>query len=258
MVEKQQRVALVTGAGRRQGIGAAICTVLADAGFSICFTYWHGYDDQMPWGADQEIPQALIGEIERRGVRGHAVNADLSRPETASWLMDETARALGPISVLVNNAAHSTNAGIEDVTAEELDAHYAVNVRGMALLTQAFVRQWRDDRGGRVINLTSGQSLAPMPEELAYAASKGAVEALTVSLSPALMARGITINAVNPGPTDSGWMDDELRALLGPKFPAGRIGMPLDAARLVGLLASEDAEWITGQVIHSEGGFFRS
>ena len=96
-----------------------------------------------------------------------------------------------------------------------------------------------------------------MPEELAYGASKGAVEAFTRSLAAAVAARGITVNAVNPGPTDSGWMDEELRRALLPRFPRGRIGQPEDAARLIAFLASDDAAWITGQVIHSEGGFVR-
>lgn len=258
MGEGTTGAALVTGAGRRQGIGAAICTVLAEAGYSVCFTYWHGYDQRMPWGEDARIPGELLAEIEARGAGAHAIVADLSQPERAAQVMEETVNALGPVTVLVNNAAHSTLGGIDEITAEMLDAHYAVNVRGMALLTQAFVRQWPGGGGGRVINLTSGQSQGPMPDELAYAASKGAVEALTTSLAPDLMKRGITINAVNPGPTDTGWMDEDLKRLLVSKFPAGRIGQALDAARLVGFLASPEAGWITGQVIHSEGGFYRS
>jgi 3-oxoacyl-[acyl-carrier protein] reductase len=127
----------------------------------------------------------------------------------------------------------------------------------MTLLTQAFVRQWSGEDGGRIVNMTSGQSQGPMAGELAYAASKGAVEALTSSLAPAIASRGITINAVNPGPTDTGWMSDELKADLLPKFPMGRIGGPEDVAKLVAFLCSEDAGWITGQVIHSEGGFWR-
>ena len=96
-----------------------------------------------------------------------------------------------------------------------------------------------------------------MPDELAYAASKGAVEAFTVSLSPAVAPLGITVNAVNPGPTDTGWIDPDLARALLPKFPFGRLGAPEDAARLVAWLASDDAAWITGQIINSEGGFVR-
>jgi len=96
-----------------------------------------------------------------------------------------------------------------------------------------------------------------MPDELAYVATKGAIEAFTLSASPTLARRGITINAVDPGPTDSGWMSDELKSELTGRFPTGRLGQPEDIARLVSFLASEAASWITGQVIHSEGGFIR-
>jgi 3-oxoacyl-[acyl-carrier protein] reductase len=108
--------------------------------------------------------------------------------------------------------------------------------------------------GGRIINLTSGQSVAPMPGELAYAATKGAIEAFTVSLSAELAPYGITVNAVDPGATDSGWMTEEIKQELLPRFPMGRIGQPEDAARLIAFLASDEAAWITGQVIHSRGG----
>ncbi len=96
-----------------------------------------------------------------------------------------------------------------------------------------------------------------MPGELAYAATKGAISAFTKSLSRELASLRITVNAINPGPTDSTWMNDEIREYLLPQFPMGRIGAPEDAARLVAFLASEEAEWITGQIIHSEGGFIR-
>ena len=97
-----------------------------------------------------------------------------------------------------------------------------------------------------------------MTGELAYAATKGAISAFTLSLSAELAPLGITVNAVNPGPTDTGWMNEEIKQELLPKFPSGRIGIPEDAARLVAFLASEEAEWITGQVLNSEGGFLRS
>jgi 3-oxoacyl-[acyl-carrier protein] reductase len=97
-----------------------------------------------------------------------------------------------------------------------------------------------------------------MPDELAYGATKGAIEAFTRSLAAAVMGKGITVNAVNPGPTDTGWISPEQRDVLLPRFPAGRIGAPEDVARLVAWLASPDAGWVTGQVIHSEGGFLRT
>ena len=106
--------------------------------------------------------------------------------------------------------------------------------------------------------MTSGQDIGPMPGELAYAATKGAISAFTKSLSPELAPLGITVNAVNPGPTDSTWMNDDIREHLLPKFPMGRIGKPEDAAKLIAFLVSDEADWITGQVMNSEGGFIRS
>jgi 3-oxoacyl-[acyl-carrier protein] reductase len=107
------------------------------------------------------------------------------------------------------------------------------------------------------VNLISGQFLGPMPGELAYTASKGALQAFTVQLAAEVAPLGITVNAVGPGPNDTGWMDDALRAELLPRFPMGRIGRPEDAAALVAFLCSEDAGWVTGQVVHAEGGFLR-
>ena len=108
------------------------------------------------------------------------------------------------------------------------------------------------------MNLISGQFLGPMPGELAYTASKGALQAFTVQLAAEVAELGITVNAVGPGPNDTGWMDDALREALLPRFPMGRIGRPEDAAALVAFLCSEEAGWITGQVVHSEGGFLRT
>lgn len=105
--------------------------------------------------------------------------------------------------------------------------------------------------------MTSGQFQGPMAGELAYAATKGAIDALTITLSAEVAPLGITVNAVNPGPTDTGWATGETKRFLETKFPTGRLGQPRDAAKLVKFLASEDAEWITGQIIHSEGGFMR-
>lgn len=249
---------MVTGASRRQGIGAAICRALAAAGADICFTYWQSYDEQMPWGADGDGPHLLREELRDRGVRCEGLAGDLADPAAVMQLLDETERRLGTPSILVNNATYSTRDGFEWLDAATLDAHYAVNMRGAFLLSVEFARRWPGGSGGRIINLTSGQSLGPMPDELAYAATKGAVEAFTVSLAAGVASRGITVNAVNPGPTDTGWMTDDVKQTLFSRFPQGRIGEPDDAARLVTFLAGDDAQWITGQVIHSEGGFRRS
>jgi 3-oxoacyl-[acyl-carrier protein] reductase len=165
---------------------------------------------------------------------------------------------LGPVSILVNNAAYSTRDGYERLDAATIDAHYAVNMRAAMLLMVEFARRIPASGGsGRIINLTSGQGLGEMPEELAYAATKAAIEVFTRSLAPAVAGKGITVNAVDPGPTDTGWITPELREWLLPRMPMGRLGEPEDAARLIAWLAGPEATWVTGQVIHSEGGFVR-
>ncbi|MEZ4523654.1 MAG: SDR family oxidoreductase [Thermomicrobiales bacterium] len=255
------QTAIVTGASRREGIGAAICMALARAGANIFFTHWQPYDQQTSGLLDREGPSILEEAIERQGVRAGGMRVDLSEPDAPARVIETASQWLGPATILINNAAYSTDSSWDTLDAATLDAHYAVNLRATALLCAEFARRFPDDQQrqgtGRIINMTSGQSRGPMPRELAYAATKGAVDAFTVSLSLALAPRGITVNAVNPGPTDTGWMDDDLKALLLPRFPMGRIGEPGDAARLVEFLASPEARWITGQILHSEGGFAR-
>jgi 3-oxoacyl-[acyl-carrier protein] reductase len=254
----QGRIAVVTGATRQIGIGAAICRMLAEAGADIFFTYWPAYDREMPWGVRAEEPLRLQEEIRGMGVRCVAWEGDLSEKGAAEKLLQEVYRVLGEPTILVNNAAYSTATTRDSLTEEELDAHYYVNVRACMMLSVLFARQYSGRKGGRIINITSGQNLGPMIGELAYVATKGAIAALTSTLAAEVAEKRITVNCINPGPTDTGWMTEELKQTLLPKFPFGRIGMPDDAARLVRFLASDEAEWITGQVIHSEGGFLRT
>ena len=251
------RVAVVTGASRRGGIGAAVCRALAAQGAAVHFTHWGEYDDAQPHGGDPDGPAALLAELRAMGVPAAAQAVDLADPAAAVAVLDAAAQ-LGPPTILVNNAAHSTNDGYERLDAATLDAHYAVNLRATALLATEFARRYPGGPGGRIVNLTSGQDLGPMPGELAYAATKGAISAFTRSLAAGVAATGITVNAVNPGPTDTGWMTADLKTALLPRFGLGRLGTPEDAARLIAFLASDAAGWITGQVINSEGGFLRS
>lgn len=249
MYDLRGHVAVVTGAGRQGGIGTAICRALAAKDADIFFTHW---------GNGENEQESLLEELRDAGVRAGAMELDLSLPESPERLLDAVAERLGPPSILVNNAAHSTRDGYETLDAATLDAHYAVNLRATALLSVVFARRFDGRTGGRIVNLTSGQSLGPMVGELAYAATKGAIEAFTRTLAAEVGHKGITVNAINPGPTDTGWMTEELREELSAKFSVGRIGEPEDAARLVAFLVSDEAAWITGQVIHSEGGFLRS
>lgn len=243
-------VALITGVSHENGIGAAICNKLASDGADIFFSHW---------GSNPDWVKQFEDSIKEYGVRCGNVEIDLSDPDAPFQLLEVVTTVIGSPSIVVNNAAHSSRDGYMNLDAKTLDDHYAVNMRAAFLLSVEFARRFRQSpmQKGRIINLTSGQALGPMPGELAYAATKGAISAFTLSLSSELAPLGITVNAVNPGPTDTGWMNEEIKQAILPKFPLGRIGMPEDAARLVAFLASEEAEWITGQVFNSEGGFLR-
>ncbi|GCE28944.1 3-ketoacyl-ACP reductase [Dictyobacter alpinus] len=254
--EVRRRIALVTGASRRRGIGAATCLALARMGVDVFFTYWHDYDASMPWGAEEDRPEALKREIESMGVRCAHRLVDLAADDTPRQVMDAVEQQLGPVDILVNNATHDDfNAPFEQLTGAILDRYYAVNMRGTMLLTVEFARRFQAGRGGRIISLTSGQGRGAMTGKLPYVATKGAIEAFTTTLAVEVAPRGITVNAIDPGPTDTGWITEEIKQDLLPRFPMGRVGQAEDAARLIALLASEDAEWVTGQIIRSTGGF---
>jgi 3-oxoacyl-[acyl-carrier protein] reductase len=244
-------IALITGVSHGCGIGAAICNKLASEGVDIFFTHW---------GSTTDWVKKFEDNIREYGVRCGNLEVDLAEPSAPFKLLDAVTAEFGSPAILVNNAAHSLRDGFMKLDAKTLDDHYAVNMRATFLLSVEFARRFRHSQNtmGRIINLTSGQALGPMVGELAYAATKGAISAFTLSLSAELAPLGITVNAVNPGPTDTGWMNEEIKQELLPKFPLGRIGFPEDAARLIAFLASEEAQWITGQILNSEGGFIRA
>jgi len=247
------KVALVTGVTRRQGIGAAIALELARAGADVCTAYYRPYDKAMPWGVEEAEPDAILDALRATGVQARGVEIDLGQPEGPRTLFSLARQRFGRIDILVNNAAYSTETTVEGMTAEDLDRHYAVNLRAMILLCLEYIKGFTQGGAGRIINLTSGQGLGPMPHELAYAATKAGVDAFTLSLSAAVARLGITVNAIDPGPTDTGWMPAGLRESLLGTAPMGRLGTPQDAARVVAFLASEEAGWVTGQVIRSRG-----
>jgi 3-oxoacyl-[acyl-carrier protein] reductase len=248
------KVALVTGVTRRQGIGAAIALALAQAGADVYTTYYRPYDRTMSWGVEDGEPEQILDALRQTGVRADGMEIDLADPEAPHALFAQVQAHFGRIDILVNNAVHSTAAGVEQLTAADLDQHYAVNLRAGLLLCLEFIKGFRHGGAGRIINLTSGQGLAPLPNELAYAATKGGVDGLTLSLSAAVAGRGIAVNAVDPGPTDTGWMSAEQQTALLATAPMGRLGTPQDVARVVAFLASEAAGWVTGQVIRARGG----
>ncbi|MFB7303183.1 SDR family oxidoreductase [Heyndrickxia sporothermodurans] len=250
------KIAIVTGASRRDGIGAAICLELARRGADIFFTHLRQYDRQMDYYIEEDFPTELEGKLKKMGVRVVSLEVDLSLPDGPGNLLNEVENQLGLPSILVNNATYSIDVDYKAMTTEILDRHYAVNVRGTCMLTVEFAKRIEGKHGGRVINLVSGQDKSPEPGNLAYVTTKGAISTFTKTMALEVAKHRITVNAVDPGPTDTGWMSDKLEEHLLPKFPMGRIGQPEDAARIIAFLASDEAEWITGQIIHSDGGFW--
>ncbi len=256
------RVAVVTGVSRRAGIGYAIARRLAALGASLFLHQYAPHDRDQPWGADPGGPPAVItGVTAVQGDPAASVQAselDLAAPDAPSQLISAATAAYGHLDILVCNHARSGGDGpLGTLTAAMLDAHWAVNTRSVILLAQAFAAQHEDRPGGRIVFMTSGQELGPMPGEVAYAASKGALASITPTLADQLADRGITLNTVNPGPVDTGYAPPEAHEQVRRHFPAQRWGAPDDPARLIAWLVTDDAGWITGQVINTEGGFRR-
>jgi len=245
------RVAVVTGVSRRNGIGFAIAKRLSAAGASVFVHSWvHG--DELSNAAELESTLRELGQENRRIGHLEADFADADSPTRVIALARET---FGHLDILVVNHTRSQHRSLSELTAEEIDAHLHVNVRASLLLVKELADQHDGRLGGRVVLFTSGQHLAPMRREVPYAVSKGAIHQATMTLSEELIDRGITVNTVNPGPTDTGWAIKDVDP--SPAMPLGRWGQPDDAARLVAWLCTDDAAWITGQVIDSEGGFRR-
>lgn len=164
---------------------------------------------------------------------------------------------VGHLDILVCNHAHGGDAvGLADLTAASLDRHWAVNTRATLLLTKAFAAQHDGRKGGRVIWMTSGQTLGPMTDNLAYAVSKAALAGATWSVADRLLDQGVLLNTINPGSVNTGYLDEAPAPVL-ERFPQQRIGEPDDPARLIAWLVSDDGEWMAGQVLNSEGGFRR-
>jgi 3-oxoacyl-[acyl-carrier protein] reductase len=245
----RERIAVVTGVSHQAGIGFAVAQRLLRDDARVLI---HS------WGGDAGTMNELIDELGGSSDRLRHIEADFGDPDAPRKVIERAVEAFGAVDALVVNHAHSSDQSLETATAAELDRAWAVNARGGILLAQAFAAAHDQRRGeGRIVFFTSGQHLGPMPGELPYVASKGAVHQLVRTLADELADRGITVNAINPGPVDTGWPSDELCERLRPAFPAGRWGRPEDIAPIVAWLVSRDSAWLTGQVIDAEGGFRR-
>jgi 3-oxoacyl-[acyl-carrier protein] reductase len=247
------RVAVVTGVGRRAGIGYAIAQRLLESGAAVLTQAWTPYDIAS-WDAEPGEADAVSSELKKLG-RVETQQADFADPGAPTEVFAAAREAFGHVDILVVNHTRSGDGALADLTAEHLDSFLHENVRASLLLVKEFAAQHDGRAGGRVLLMTSGQHISPMKKEIGYAVSKGALHQMTLTLSDELIDRRITVNTVNPGPTDTGWGIGDVDP--GPSMPQGRWGEPDDAARLIAWLCSDDAQWISGQVIDSEGGFRR-
>jgi 3-oxoacyl-[acyl-carrier protein] reductase len=248
------RVALITGVSRRKGIGFAIARRFSALGADLFLHSFAAFDAAQSWGADQDGPISLVEELRGNKVRIEHIDADLENTDAPESLVRSAVKAFGHVDILVANHAHDTPRPLEELAAGEIDRHLHVNVRASLLLAKAFASQHDGRPGGRIVLLTSGQHRGPMPNDLAYVASKGALHQITLSLAAHLAPRRITVNTVNPGATDTGYASPAVHQRVLAMEPQGRWGEPEDAARIIAWLVTDDAQWITGEVINSTGG----
>lgn len=240
---------LITGAGRRAGIAASCAVKLASAGWDVGLSGWRPYDRETgPPSGDRE-PNELVDELRRIGIRAEFAAADLSDPAAASKVFDELEGRLGSFTALVAAHCRDIETSLLGASAGELDLHFAVNARSVALLIQEFAMRMPGD-DGRIVAFTSDALINNVP----YGASKGALDRIIKAAALELGSRGIRANCINPGPTETGWISKELRATISGRAPLGRPSLPMDSANLVAFLLSADGGWINGQLLHSDGG----
>jgi len=244
MPNKTSPVAIVTGSSR--GIGAAIAERLAANSVAVIVNYANG----------REAAAQVVQRIEAAGGRALAVQADIADPGSATALFDAAEQAFGGADILVNNAGTMALGAFAELSDADVARQFEVNVAGVFRTLREAARRLRD--GGRIVNFSSSVVGLYQPRYGAYAATKAAVEAMTHVLAKELAPRGITVNAVAPGPTETemflgGKSDEQLRAIAAMN-PFGRFGQPREIADVVAFLASPEASWVNGQILRVNGG----
>jgi len=239
------KTALITGASR--GIGRAIAFELARRGTAVAVNYL----------SSQKEVMELLDIVKKSGGTAHAFKADIGHVPEVENLFDEVINHFGGIDILVNNAGIMINTSIDQVTEEEFDRVFDINVKGLFFCCQQAAQKM--NRGGRIINMGTSVTRAMLPLYGTYAASKGAVEQLTRVLAKELGPKNITVNTVSPGPTDTelfrkGKNKEQVATLAG-MSAFNRIAEPEDIARTVAMICSDDASWVSGQTVFANGAF---